>query len=62
MSTSPGKNERTSFELLDRLHAEGLTLVVVTHDASVARRADRIILMRDGRIVRRVAPAELEAS
>jgi len=46
-------------ELLDRLHAEGLTLVVVTHDASVARRADRIILMRDGRIVRRVAPAEL---
>ena len=49
-------------ELLDRLHAEGLTLVVVTHDANVARRADRIILMRDGRIVRRVAPAELEAS
>jgi putative ABC transport system ATP-binding protein len=46
-------------ELLDRLHAEGLTLVVVTHDATVARRADRIILMRDGRIVRRVAPAEL---
>ena len=46
-------------ELLDRLHAEGLTLVVVTHDADVARRADRIILMRDGRIIRRVAPAEL---
>jgi len=46
-------------ELLDQLHADGLTLVVVTHDASVARRADRIILMRDGRIVRRVAPAEL---
>jgi putative ABC transport system ATP-binding protein len=46
-------------ELLDQLHAEGLTLVVVTHDANVARRADRIILMRDGRIVRRVAPAEL---
>ena len=46
-------------ELLDRLHAEGLTLVVVTHDANVARRASRIILMRDGRIVRRVAPAEL---
>jgi ABC-type lipoprotein export system ATPase subunit len=31
----------------------------VTHDANVARRATRIILMRDGRIVRRVAPAEL---
>jgi putative ABC transport system ATP-binding protein len=49
-------------ELLDRLHAEGLTLVVVTHDASVARRADRIILMRDGRIVRRVAPGELSGA
>ncbi len=46
-------------ELLDRLHADGLTLVVVTHDASVARRAERVILMRDGRIVRRVTPAEL---
>jgi putative ABC transport system ATP-binding protein len=46
-------------ELLDGLHADGLTLVVVTHDATVARRADRIILMRDGRIVRRVTPAEL---
>jgi len=46
-------------ELLDALHAGGLTLVVVTHDANVARRASRIILMRDGNIVRRVAPAEL---
>jgi len=46
-------------ELLDRLNADGLTLVVVTHDANVARRAGRVILMRDGRIVRRVAPAEL---
>jgi len=27
------------------------TLVVVTHDAEVARRADRIVEMRDGRIV-----------
>jgi len=46
-------------ELLDRVNADGLTLVVVTHDANVARRAGRVILMRDGRIVRRVAPAEL---
>jgi putative ABC transport system ATP-binding protein len=46
-------------EMLDRLHADGLTLVVVTHDPNVARRADRVILMRDGRIVRRVAPGEL---
>lgn len=29
---------------------QGLTLVMVTHDASVSARADRIIRMRDGRI------------
>ena len=46
-------------DLLDGLHADGLTLVVVTHDPNVARRADRVILMTDGRIVRRVAAAEL---
>jgi putative ABC transport system ATP-binding protein len=38
---------------LDGLHAGGLTLVVVTHDSSVARRAERILTMLDGRIVRR---------
>lgn len=29
---------------------QGLTLVMVTHDASVSARADRIIRMRDGRV------------
>ncbi|MBC7228448.1 MAG: ABC transporter ATP-binding protein [Thermoflexales bacterium] len=29
----------------------GTTIIVVTHDPSVARRTDRILLMRDGRIV-----------
>ena len=47
-------------DLLDALHAEGLTLVVVTHDATVARRADRVITMSDGRIARRLRPDELE--
>jgi putative ABC transport system ATP-binding protein len=46
-------------ELLDRLHDEGLTLVVVTHDPSVARRAGRVIVMVDGRIARRLRPDEL---
>ncbi|HWP64809.1 MAG TPA: ABC transporter ATP-binding protein [Candidatus Limnocylindria bacterium] len=40
-------------DLLDGLHAKGLTLVVVTHDPGVARRADRRLTMVDGRIVRR---------
>jgi putative ABC transport system ATP-binding protein len=56
------RSGRQVLELLDRLHAEGLTLVVVTHDTNVARRADRVILMRDGRIIRRVAPTELSSA
>lgn len=37
--------------LFDELHAQGLTLVVVTHDWNVAHRARRLITIRDGRIV-----------
>jgi putative ABC transport system ATP-binding protein len=33
-----------------KLHAEGATLIVVTHDMDVAMQADRIIQMKDGRI------------
>ena len=35
-------------ELFGRLRADGLTLLVVTHDQTVSARADRIISMRDG--------------
>ena len=34
--------------LLDELYAEGKTIVMVTHDASIARHASRICIMRDG--------------
>lgn len=38
-------------ELFDRLHRErGLTLVVITHDADVAARAERTVWIRDGRL------------
>jgi putative ABC transport system ATP-binding protein len=37
--------------LLDRLHADGTAVVVVTHDTAVASRAGRLLKMRDGRIV-----------
>jgi len=36
--------------LLDRVHADGTAVVVVTHDQSIARRAQRELRMRDGRI------------
>jgi putative ABC transport system ATP-binding protein len=42
---------RAVLDLLDRLRRErGLTIVLVTHDANVAARADRIVRMLDGRV------------
>ncbi len=38
--------------VLDELHAGGMTLVIVTHDRSIASRAQRVIEVRDGRIWR----------
>jgi putative ABC transport system ATP-binding protein len=46
-------------DLLGRLNAGGITLVVVTHDPLVARRAGRVIVLVDGRIARRLASSEL---
>jgi putative ABC transport system ATP-binding protein len=37
-------------ELFRRLHRDGQTIMLVTHDAEVAQAADRIVRMRDGRI------------
>jgi len=38
-------------ELIERMNAEGLTLIVVTHDPAVAERAGRIVRLEDGRVV-----------
>jgi putative ABC transport system ATP-binding protein len=53
-------------EVLERTNRElGTTTAVITHNASIAGMADRVIRMRSGRIVeerrneRRLAPAEL---
>lgn len=37
--------------LFDELRAAGLTIVVITHDAAVAARADRTVRIRDGHLV-----------
>jgi putative ABC transport system ATP-binding protein len=37
-------------DLLDQLHREGLTIVMVTHDPVVARRAQRTVTLADGRL------------
>jgi putative ABC transport system ATP-binding protein len=46
-------------ELLDEMNDDGLTLVVVTHDPDVARRADRILILADGRIARRLSGEQM---
>jgi putative ABC transport system ATP-binding protein len=38
--------------MFDEMHQQGLTIIVVTHDPAVARRCQRIIRLRDGRIDR----------
>jgi putative ABC transport system ATP-binding protein len=38
--------------LLQQLNASGITVVVVTHDANVARHGQRVIELRDGAVVR----------
>ena len=38
--------------ILDRLHCEGKTLIVVTHDEGIAAQAERVIRLFDGRIAK----------
>ncbi len=50
---------RRVLELLDEVRAgKGMTLLLVTHDSSVAARADRIVRMLDGRAVGEERPAQ----
>ncbi len=39
-------------KLLESLHAKGQTIVMVTHDRTIARRADRTFVMKDGLLER----------
>ena len=45
--------------LLREVHATGQTIVMVTHDAAIARSAWRLVRMQDGLIVDDGSPAEL---
>ncbi len=41
---------RQILQLLQRTHAEGRTVLIVTHNASVAQIADRVVTVVDGRV------------
>lgn len=44
------KNSAGIMDLFDELHADGLTLVVITHDLAVSGRAERRVRISDGRL------------
>jgi putative ABC transport system ATP-binding protein len=48
LDTETGKD---ILALFHRLHSDGRTIVLITHDPSVARHATRIISLADGRVV-----------
>jgi putative ABC transport system ATP-binding protein len=52
LDTSSGSDVMSLF---GELWAQGRTLIVITHDMSLAKRAGRIVEVRDGRIIRDTA-------
>jgi macrolide transport system ATP-binding/permease protein len=44
-------------KLLQELSGQGYTIILITHDAEVAAHADRLIEIRDGRVVADLGPA-----
>jgi putative ABC transport system ATP-binding protein len=50
-------------ELIEALHADGFTIVVISHDANIAARANRTVAIKDGQLSEpRPVPARAEAS
>ena len=45
------KTTKEIMDVFDQVHKEGKTIIMVTHDEKVAKRAQRIIRLEDGIIV-----------
>lgn len=50
--------EEEVLDLIDEFHAQGKTIIMVTHDDHVAARAERVLHLKDGRVHREVVNRE----
>ncbi len=46
-------------EILETMNRDGLTVITVTHDPGVGQRAQRVLVLADGEVVRRVPGREI---
>jgi putative ABC transport system ATP-binding protein len=44
------KTSREIMVLIDQLHGEGQTIIIVTHEPDIARHCDRVIQLEDGKV------------
>jgi len=45
------KSAQNVMEILKKLHEEGKTIILITHDKQIAERAQRVIFIKDGKII-----------
>jgi putative ABC transport system ATP-binding protein len=50
------RSREAVMDLFRRLQSDGLGIIMVTHDPSLAARTDRVLELRDGRVVSRADP------
>ena len=53
------KGRKEIMSIMEGLHDEGITVILITHFMDEAIKADKIILMNDGKITREGTPAEI---